>query len=145
MKAAEIQCFGWLHILQKYFTDLKSLLLFSSNINKICSLPRATKLLHTAVSGWSAEFIICCCRCLFYWTGSLEHQSPSGHVQCHVSCCPLTSGEGDPPDPPTHLRGVLFIPEVAVVTVPARQGDSVKRRPRASASESARHEWELQL
>lgn len=43
--AAEIQCFGRLHILQKYFTDLKSLLLFSSNINKICSLPRGDQTL----------------------------------------------------------------------------------------------------
>lgn len=144
MKAAEIQCFGWLH--NRNILPIWKVYSFSLQTSiKYAVCPGATKLLHTAVSGWSAEFIICCCRCLFYWTGSLEHQSPAGHVQCHVSCCPLTSGEGDPPDPPTHLRGVLFIPEVAVVTVPARQGDSVKRRPRASASESARHEWELHL
>lgn len=43
--------------------------LFSSNINKICSLPRGDQTL-------------CCCRCLFYCTGSLEQQSPAG--QCLV-------------------------------------------------------------
>lgn len=45
---------------------------------KYAVCPGAPKLFHTAVSGWSAEFIICCCRCWFYCTGSLEHQSPAG-------------------------------------------------------------------
>lgn len=31
---------------------------------------------------------------------------------------PLTSGEGDSPHPPAHLRRVLLIPHVAVGTVP---------------------------
>lgn len=88
-----------------YFTDFS---LQTSIKYAVC--PGATKLFAAAGVCFTAQGV-----------------SSSRARQVNVSCCPLTSGEGDPPDPPTHFRGVLLIPQVAVVTVPARQDDSMKR------------------
>lgn len=46
---------------------------------------------------------------------SSSPRMPSVDRTCLYSS--LTSGEGDSPDPPTHLGRVFLVPEVAVVTV----------------------------